>query len=46
MICGKSGVYQYMIVYRRQAKVEIVAALHGKRNVKRLLKNRLTGRGV
>ena len=36
------SVYQYMIVYRRQATVEIVAVLHGKRNVKRLLKGRLS----
>ena len=33
--------YQYMIVYRRAAMVEIVAVLHGKRNVKKLLRNRL-----
>ncbi len=36
------GVYQYMIVYRRAATVEIVAVLHGKRNVKRLLKTRMS----
>ena len=36
------SVYQYMIVYRRVASVEIVAVLHGKRDVKRLLKNRLS----
>jgi hypothetical protein len=30
-----------MIVYRRAARVEIVAVLHGKRNVKRLLKTTL-----
>src|ERR1700722_5762274 len=35
------SVYQYMIVYRRTKIVEIVAVLHGKRDVKRLLKNRL-----
>jgi plasmid stabilization system protein ParE len=35
------SVYQYMIVYRRTALVEIVAVLHGKRNVKRLLKTRM-----
>ena len=34
------SVYQYMIVYRRTAMVEIVAVLHGKRDVKRLLKTR------
>jgi plasmid stabilization system protein ParE len=36
------SVYQYMIVYRRGATVEIVAVLHGKRDVKRLLKTRLS----
>jgi plasmid stabilization system protein ParE len=36
------SVYQYMIVYRRGALLEIVAILHGKRNVKRLLKNRMS----
>ncbi len=35
------GVYQYLIVYRRASTVEIVAVLHGKRDVKRLLKARL-----
>ena len=35
------NVYQYMIVYRRTKIVEIVAVLHGKRNVKRVLKNRM-----
>ncbi len=35
------SVYQYMIVYRQAATVEIVAVLHGKRNVKRILKERL-----
>lgn len=34
------SVYQYMIVYRRMTLVEIVAVLHGKRDVKRVLKNR------
>jgi len=34
------SLYQYMIVYRRTKMVEIVAVLHGKRDVKRLLKNR------
>jgi plasmid stabilization system protein ParE len=33
-------VYQYMIVYR-QAPVEVLAVLHGRRNMKRLLKKRL-----
>ena len=32
------SVYQYMIVYRRAELVEIVAVLHGKRDLKRLLK--------
>lgn len=32
------SVYQYMIVYRQATMVEIVAVLHGKRDVKRLLK--------
>lgn len=36
------SVYQYMIVYRRAATVEIVAVLHGKRHVKRLLKRRMS----
>ena len=35
------SVYQYMIVYRRAATVEIVCVLHAKRNVKRILKERL-----
>jgi plasmid stabilization system protein ParE len=35
------SVYQYMIVYRRTKIVEIVAVLHGKRDLKRLLRNRL-----
>ena len=34
------SVYQYMIVYRRATMVEIVAVLHGKRDVRRLLKTR------
>jgi plasmid stabilization system protein ParE len=34
------SVYQYMIVYRQTELVEIVAVLHGKRDVKRLLKTR------
>jgi plasmid stabilization system protein ParE len=36
------SVYQYMIVYRRTALVEIVAVLHGKRDVRRLLKTRMS----
>lgn len=36
------SVYQYMIVYRRTAMVEIVAVLHGKRDVRRLLKPRMS----
>lgn len=35
------SVYQYMIVYRRAKFLEIVAVLHGKRDVKRLLKARM-----
>jgi plasmid stabilization system protein ParE len=34
------SVYRYMIVYRQAATLEIVAVLHGKRDVKRLLKAR------
>jgi plasmid stabilization system protein ParE len=34
------SVYQYMIVYRRTELVEIVAVLHGKRDLKRLLRTR------
>jgi plasmid stabilization system protein ParE len=34
------SVYQYMVVYRRAEVVEIVAVVHGKRDVKRLLKSR------
>jgi plasmid stabilization system protein ParE len=34
------SVYQYLIVYRRMEAVEIVAVLHGKRDVRRLLKTR------
>jgi plasmid stabilization system protein ParE len=34
-------VHQYMIVYHRAATVEIVAILHGKHNVKCLLRTRL-----
>lgn len=36
------SVYQYMIVYRQATVVEIVAVLHGKRDVKRLLKTRVS----
>jgi toxin ParE1/3/4 len=36
------SVYQYMIVYRQAAMVEIVAVLHGKRDVRRLLRSRLS----
>ncbi|MGA8437220.1 MAG: type II toxin-antitoxin system RelE/ParE family toxin [Candidatus Sulfotelmatobacter sp.] len=36
------SVYQYMIVYRRTELLEIVAVLHGNRDVKRLLKTRLS----
>ena len=36
------SVYQYMIVYRQAALVEIVVVLHGKRDVKRLLKTRMS----
>jgi plasmid stabilization system protein ParE len=36
------SVYQYMIVYRQTELVEIVAVLHGKRDVKRLLKARMS----
>lgn len=36
------SVYQYMIVYRRAELVEIVAVLHGKRDVKRLLRTRIS----
>jgi toxin ParE1/3/4 len=34
--------YQFMVVYRVGAPLEIVAVLHGKRNVKKLLSRRLT----
>jgi plasmid stabilization system protein ParE len=36
------GVYQYLIVYRRAATVEIIAVLHSKRDVKRLLRKGLS----
>jgi plasmid stabilization system protein ParE len=36
------SVYQYMIVYRRGELVEIVAVLHGKRDLRRLLKTRMS----
>jgi len=35
------SVYQYMIVYRKAELVEIIAVLHGKRNLTRLLKSRI-----
>ncbi|MGA7558773.1 MAG: type II toxin-antitoxin system RelE/ParE family toxin [Terriglobales bacterium] len=35
------SVYQYMIVYRRAGLVEIVAVLHGKRDVRRVLRGRI-----
>jgi plasmid stabilization system protein ParE len=35
------SVYQYMIAYRKAEVVEIVAVLHGKRNLKSLLRKRL-----
>lgn len=34
-------VYQYMIVYRQSVPLEIVAVLHGKRDLRRLLKTRI-----
>jgi plasmid stabilization system protein ParE len=34
------SVYQYLIVYRCIDRVEIVAVLHGKRDVRRLLQKR------
>jgi plasmid stabilization system protein ParE len=34
------SVYQYMVVYRHTAFVEIVAVIHGKRNARRVLKSR------
>lgn len=36
------SLYQYLIVYRQTKTVEIVAVLHGKRDVKQLLKNRVS----
>jgi len=35
------SVYQYMIVYRRRTPLEIVAVLHGERDVKRMVRNRM-----
>ena len=35
------SVYQYMIVYRRAAYIEIVAVLHGKRDLQWLLEARV-----
>jgi plasmid stabilization system protein ParE len=32
--------YQYMIIYRSKTPLEIVALLHAKRNLKKILKNR------
>jgi plasmid stabilization system protein ParE len=32
--------YQYMIIYRSKTPLEIVALLHTKRNLKKILKNR------
>jgi len=34
--------YQYLIIYRRKTPLEIVALLHAKRNMKKILKNRET----
>jgi plasmid stabilization system protein ParE len=36
------SMYQYMIVYRQPTLMEIVAVLHGKRDLKQLLKTRIT----
>jgi plasmid stabilization system protein ParE len=33
-------VYQYMIVYRSASTIEVIAVLHGKRDVKRILMRR------
>ena len=33
------AVYQYMIVYRAKKPLEIVRVLHGKRDVKKILKD-------
>jgi toxin ParE1/3/4 len=33
--------YQYMVVYRIGSPLEILAVLHGKRDLKRILRNRL-----
>ncbi|MGB8773933.1 MAG: type II toxin-antitoxin system RelE/ParE family toxin [Terriglobales bacterium] len=35
------SVYQYMIVYRRAKLVEIIAVLHGRRDVRRVLRGRI-----
>ena len=35
--------YQYMIIYGLKTPLEIVALLHAKRNIKKILKNRETG---
>jgi hypothetical protein len=34
--------YQYMIIYGLKTQLEIVALLHAKQNVKKILKNRET----
>ena len=34
-------VYSYLIVYRLKSSIEIVAVLHGRRDVERLLRQRL-----
>ncbi len=36
------SVYQYMIVYRQTTVVQIVAVLHGKRDVKQFLETRMS----
>ena len=36
------SVYQYMIAYRQTDLVEIIAVLHGKRDVARLLESRMS----
>ena len=35
------AVYQYLVVYRKRLPLEVVAVLHGKRDVRRLLEERL-----
>ena len=34
-------IYEFMVVHRRSSPLQIVAVLHGKRDVKRLLEDRL-----